>query len=46
MLKDNHAVDVDLEEPEKAKVGLRESKTMEAADVSKDDLPVQAAMEL
>ncbi len=37
---------VDMEEPEKVKARSGESKTMEAAGVSKDDQPVKAAMEV
>ncbi len=39
-------MEVDLEEPEKAKVGSVELKTTEAAGISKDGQPVQAAMEI
>ncbi len=45
-LKDNTAVEMDTEEPQKAKAGSKEPKTVEAAGVSKDGQPVRAAVEV
>ncbi len=46
MLEDNTVVEANVEEPMKAKAGLRKPKTMEAAGVSKGGQLVQAAMEV
>ncbi len=46
MLKDNTVVEVNIEEPGKAKAGSEKPKTMEAASMSTDGQPVQAAMEV
>ncbi len=45
-LKDNTVVEMDMDESEKAKAESVEPKTTEAAGVSKDDQPGQAAMEV
>ncbi len=39
-------MEVDMKEPDMAKVGSGEPKTLEAAGLSKDDQTVRAAMEV
>ncbi len=46
MPKDDTLMELDMQELEKAKVGSRKSKIMDAAGVSKDGQPVHAAMDV